>query len=68
MLKLLIICGIFSTTLSACEQQKQASTEIGAIAKQTIDKVTEDIAKAQALAAARIESAEAESTSATSKQ
>ena len=37
--------------LSACEQQKQASAEVGAIPKQILDKATNDINAAQALAA-----------------
>jgi hypothetical protein len=37
--------------LSACEQQKQASAEVGAIPKTIIDKATTDINNAAALAA-----------------
>jgi hypothetical protein len=44
---------IFATLLllSACEQQKQASAEVGAIPKTIIDKATTDINNAGALAA-----------------
>jgi hypothetical protein len=62
MLKSLLVFTIFAAALSACEQQKQASTEVGAIPKQTIDKVTEDIAKAQAQMAEKMQAAETEST------
>ena len=44
------ICAICATTLAACEQQKQASAEVGAIPKTIIDKATNDINAAQALA------------------
>ena len=44
------ILAIFAFTLTACEQQKQASTEVGAIPKTIIDKATNDINAAQALA------------------
>jgi predicted nucleic acid-binding Zn-ribbon protein len=37
--------------LSACDQQKQASAEVGAVPKQILDKATNDINAAQALAA-----------------
>lgn len=37
-------------TLTACEQQKLASAEVGAIPKTIIDKATNDINAAQALA------------------
>ena len=45
------ICAICAFTLTACEQQKQASAEMGAIPKTIIDKATNDINAAQALAA-----------------
>jgi hypothetical protein len=50
MFKLLAICAIFAVTLSACEQQKQASSEVGAIPKTIIDKATTDINAAEVLA------------------
>jgi hypothetical protein len=49
--KLLLVCTILATALTACEKQKQASAEVGAIPKQIIDKATNDINNAQALAA-----------------
>ena len=51
MYKYLLICAIGAFTLTACEQQKQASAEVGAIPKTIIDKATNDINAAQALAA-----------------
>jgi hypothetical protein len=51
MAKCIFICALFAFALSACEQQKQASSEIGAIPKTIIDKATNDINAAQALAA-----------------
>ena len=51
MYKYLLIYAICAFTLAACEQQKQASAEAGAIPKTIIDKATNDINAAQALAA-----------------
>ena len=50
MVKYLLIYAICAFTLAACEQQKQASAEVGAIPKTIIDKATNDINAAQALA------------------
>ena len=44
-----VICAICALTLAACEQQKQASAEVGAIPKTIIDKATNDINAAEAL-------------------
>ena len=49
MVKLLLICALCAATLSACEKQKQASAEVGAMPKQMMDKTTNDLNKAQAL-------------------
>ena len=51
MVKYLLIYAVCAFTLAACEQQKQASAEVGAIPKTIIDKATNDINAAQALAA-----------------
>ena len=51
MVKYLLIYAIFALTLTACEQQKQASAEVGAIPKTILDKATNDIKAAEALAA-----------------
>jgi hypothetical protein len=51
MVKYLLIYAICALTLTACEQQKQASAEVGAIPKTIIDKATNDIKAAEALAA-----------------
>ena len=49
MIKFLLVCVHYgSFTLSACEQQKQASAEVGAIPKTNIDKATNDINAAEA--------------------
>jgi hypothetical protein len=55
MFKLLVICTVFAATLSACEQQKQASAKVGAIPKKIVDKATSDINAAEALAAKQTE-------------
>ena len=50
MTKLMIVFATLAL-LTACEQQKQASAEVGAIPKQILNKATNDINAAQALAA-----------------
>lgn len=59
MTKLLAILATL-LLLSACEQQKQASSEVGAVPKQILDKATNDINAAQALAAEKMKAAESE--------
>ena len=51
MFKLLLVCALCAVTLTACEKQKQASAEVGAMPKQIMDKATNDLNKAQALVA-----------------
>ena len=60
MFKLLLVCTILATALTACEKQKQASAEMGAIPKQIIDKATNDIKNAAALDAEKLKAAEYE--------
>ena len=52
------ICAICTLTLTSCEQQKQASAEVGAIPKTIIDKATNDINAAQVLAAEKMQAIE----------
>lgn len=54
MLKLLLICALSLMTLNACEKQKQASAEVGAIPEKLIDKVTSDISHATAVSEQRL--------------
>lgn len=49
--KCLLVCILCAVTLSACEQQKQASAEVGAIPKTIVDKANNDLNNAQALEA-----------------
>ena len=58
MVKLLLVCALCTVTLSACEQQKQASAEVGAIPKTIIDKAKNDIDAAQALEAEKAKALE----------
>ena len=44
--------------LSACEQQKQASAEVGAVPKQILNKAKNDINNAAAVAAEQAKAAE----------
>ena len=53
-----VICAICAFTLAACEQQKQASAQVGAIPKTIIDKATNDINAAQALTAGQVKALE----------
>lgn len=57
MTKLIVILVSF-LFLSACEQQKQASAEIGAAPKQILDKATNDINNAATVAAEQAKAAE----------
>jgi outer membrane lipoprotein-sorting protein len=50
MIKLLLVGALFALTLSACEQQKQASAEVGAIPKEILDKAKSEINAAEAAA------------------
>ena len=45
-------------TLTACEQQKQASAEVGAVPKTILDKAKNDINAAQALDAEKAKALE----------
>lgn len=51
MFKLFCIGILCALSLSACEQQKQASAEVGAVSKEILDKAKNDISAAEALAA-----------------
>ena len=51
MLKLLLAFALCALTLTACEKQKQASAEVGAIPKTIIDKTNNDLNNAQTLEA-----------------
>lgn len=58
MFKSLLLCAVLALTLNACEKQKQASAEVGAIPKQILDKATTDINNASELAAKQLKDAE----------
>jgi outer membrane protein assembly factor BamD (BamD/ComL family) len=53
MFKTLLVCALCVVTLTACEKQKQASAEVGAIPKTIMDKATNDLNNAQTLEAER---------------
>ena len=59
-LKNLSVCVFCTITLNACEQQKQASAEVGAKPKQMIDQVTNDLNAAQKLAHEKMKDTENE--------
>ena len=48
LVKLLLVCALCAVTLTACEKQKQASAEVGAVPKQIMDKATTELNNAQA--------------------
>ncbi len=58
MFKLICVCILSTLTLAACEQQKQASAEVGAIPKTILDKAKNDINAAQALDAEKAKALE----------
>lgn len=62
MFKLLLIYTLCVMGCTACEKEKRASAEIGALPKQTLDKVTDDLNKASALTSAELKTIENENT------
>lgn len=62
MFKLLLLCAVCAMSLIACEKEKQASAEVGAIPKQIIDKATNDINNAAVLTAEKLKAAESENS------
>ncbi|MEQ1557983.1 MAG: hypothetical protein ABL933_03460 [Methyloglobulus sp.] len=63
MCKLLLFCLVFAFTLTGCEKEKQPSPTISTVSRQIIDKTTDDINKATALATERMKAAEKENGS-----
>lgn len=57
-MKYWLICALAIANLTACEQQKQASAEVGAVPKQILDKAKSDIQNAEALAAQNLQALE----------
>lgn len=58
LLRLLFIGVLGLVALNACEQQKQASAEVGAMPQQIIDKAASDIDHATATSVQRLEAIE----------
>ncbi len=58
MFKFWLFCALCLFSLSACEKQKQASAEVGAVPKQILDKATSDINAATAIADERLKAVE----------
>jgi|GEM_PF-1945902 len=58
LLKSGLFCALLLLALSACEQQKQASAEIGAKPKQVLDKAAGEINAASAAADERLKAVE----------
>jgi hypothetical protein len=56
--KFWLLCVLSLLSLSACEKQKQASAEVGAIPKQILDKATSDINTASAIAEEQLKTVE----------
>jgi len=58
MFKSLLLFAMLATTFTACEKQKDASTEVGAIPKQILDKAKTDINNASELASKQLQDVE----------
>ncbi len=58
MFKFWLFCALSLLSLNACEKQKQASAEVGAVPKQILDKATSDINAASAIAEERLKAVE----------
>ncbi len=56
--KSLLLYAMLVVTFTACEKQKEASSEVGAIPKQILDKAKTDINNASALAAEQLKASE----------
>lgn len=50
-MKYWLLYVLIIANLTACEQQKQTSAEVGAVPKEILDKATSDIQNAEALTA-----------------
>lgn len=62
MFRLLLLCVVCTTVLTACEKEKekQNTPTIGAVPKQIIDKATNDINQASAINVEKLKAAENE--------
>ena len=58
MFKSLLLCTMLAVTFTACEKQKEASAEVGAIPKKILDKAQTDINHASELATEQLKAAE----------
>ncbi|MDP3087964.1 MAG: hypothetical protein Q8M99_07290 [Methylotenera sp.] len=58
MFKSLLLFAMLAVTFTACEKQKEASSEVGAIPKQILDKAKTDISNASELAAKQLQDVE----------
>lgn len=58
MFKFWLFCTLCLFSLNACEKEKQASAEVGAVPKQIIDKVTSDINAATVMADEQLKAGE----------
>lgn len=58
LVKFWLFCALCLLSLSACEKEKQASAEVGAVPKQILDKAASDINAAAAIADERLKAAE----------
>ena len=63
--KLFLVSALCAVTLTACEQQKQASAEVGAVPRTIMNKATNDLNNAQALEAEQRKALESVDESAT---
>ncbi len=58
MLRILLLCVVCALTLSACEKQKQASAEVGAVPKQIVDQAAREVSAASAASAEQLKAIE----------
>ena len=58
MIKLILVCAMSLVAMLGCEKERQASDDVGAKPKQIIDKVTDDINNANAMANENLKAAE----------
>jgi hypothetical protein len=58
MLRILLLCVVCALTLTACEKQKQASAEVGAVPKQIVDQAAREVSAASAASAEQLKAIE----------
>lgn len=68
MFKSLLLCIVCAIVLTACEKEEKVPPTIGTVPKEIIDKATNDLNNATAIAADKLKAAETEEASEEDKE